>query len=481
MRGYMVWSLSALLCAGGCGLVDEFPQYQGRVCNSVCGPCDLGRWQCESQSCSVQLSGLPEQARCGGDNAQVLIVDPMVKTSGDGSLSSPIQAVSQALAQEPEAIVILGAPELKFLEPMRVPTSLYGGFVRAQDGQVSPSPMTKPLIQGFVDEQGDAFGLWLDGKGAQVRLSRIRLEAPEAQRHSYGLLAQNIKLTLVDVDILASAGAPGAPGASGAPGAPGVMGSSASSSSGALGGRQMSCPDASGGDGGQGQVRTSQNMRAATSGFASILMTRGGAVGQVGQKGVSGVLGLPGANASMGYLQNQRWVWGDPAQTGTNGGDGAGGGGGGGGTLSSGVMGEAQGGSGGGSGGCGGQGGKPGNSGGSSFGIMLVSSTLRLEQSRVVAKTAGLGGLGGGGGQGGQGAPGGRSQSQGGNGGAGGNGGGGGPGGLGSGGLSVALYCHQSKATWGEDVELSHAPSVQIENNSVRSTLGVDALNCEEL
>lgn len=471
-----------MLCASissGCGLYDEIPDFEGRACGSPCGPCGLGRWECDGdERCSLDLELVPERAQCGGSSAQVLVVDPEAGQDGaDGSVSAPLKGLDQALSRKPTVIFLVGNTKVKIEKPWSEATSLIGGFVRNPEGELDYKPSVKPLIEGFSQDL-DAFGLFIEAKGAAISFENVRIQAPASQRHSYGILAVDAKLRLDNVQVLASDAAPGLDGLQGDPGADGVEGQRSSTSSGGRPGIQSMCMDSVGGAGGIGQARGATT-RDAASGKASMLGARGGAPGVSGQNGTDGQNGEPGQDATQGFVQGTRFVYGVAATAGQNGASGVGGGGGGGGLLANGATGEAQGGGGGGAGGCGGQGGAPGLSGGSSFGVLLIKSTLVAQDSEFVSAQAGLGGQGAAGGQGGKGAMGGPSDGQSGRGGQGGQGGAGGAGGDGHGGLSVALYCEQSSAQL-KNVQTKFQPSVSVEANRVRSSLGVEVLNCAQ-
>jgi len=408
----------------------------------------------------------------------VLVVDPDAGQDGaEGSVVSPLKRLDQALAKKPTVIFLVGNTSVKVEKPWDAATSLVGGFVRNPEGLLDYKPSIKPLLQGFSQDQ-DAFGLLIEAKGASISFENVRIQAPATQGHSYGILAVDAKLRLVNTQVLASDAVQGLDGLPGDPGADGVEGQRSNTSSGGRQGIQPLCMDGVGGTGGVGQARGGTN-REASSGKASPLGARGGQPGQPGQNGTAGQIGERGQDATVGFVQGTRFSFGMAATPGQSGASGVGGGGGGGGLLSNGATGEAQGGGGGGAGGCGGQGGGAGLSGGSSFAVLLIKSTLVASQSEFVSAQAGLGGQGAVGGQGGQGALGGGSDAQSGRGCQGGDGGQGGQGGDGHGGLSVALYCEQSSAQL-KDVEMKFAPSDSVEANRVRSSLGAQALNCTQ-
>jgi Protein of unknown function (DUF1565) len=153
-------------------------------------------------------------------------------------------------------------------------------------------------------------------------------------------------------------------------------------------------------------------------------------------RGSNGGAGSAGTGAaSHGQLGREGWT----PEAGKGGGAGGVAQGGGGGGSADGLAGGG-GGGGGGPGGCGGAGGPGGPGGGSSIALVLLGSTVSLEESTLASSDAGGGGAGGGG-QMGQlgGSPGSIASGAGTRGAAGGVGGGGGGGGGGAGGLSLGI------------------------------------------
>ncbi|MBX3200316.1 MAG: DUF1565 domain-containing protein [Labilithrix sp.] len=172
-----------------------------------------------------------------------------------------------------------------------------------------------------------------------------------------------------------------------------------------------------------------------------------------GSNGRAGGAG-PGA-LKHGTLTTGGWAP-EPGKAGGVGGHAQGGGGGG----SADALAGGGGGGGGGPGGCGGAGGAGGGGGGSSIALLLVGSTVQLEDSSLLAKSGGRGGSGGAG-QTGQlgGAAGPISSGAGLRGASGGAGGSGGGGGGGAGGLSVGIMWTGSVAPRLEGAAVEDEPS----------------------
>lgn len=244
----------------------------------------------------------------------------------------------------------------------------------------------------------------------------------------------------------------------------------------ALGGTNDSCAEANGGYGGLGILKNGLPNNEYVGNGEDAMNSPGGAGGKPGEtiRGERGGNGpaIEPAKATDGEggtvisnLENGVWTNLGNGLAGVDGEHGSGGGGGGGGAYFDGFLLGSHGG-GGGAGGCGGAGGEGGEAGGSSFGLLLSSSQVRLENSRFIAGRGGKGGDGGIGGEGGAGGAagitsyyyGGRSgdnkdpevypyDRRGGSGGNGAKGQDGGDGGGGAGGVSYGAYCHDSELT----------------------------------
>jgi hypothetical protein len=286
-------------------------------------------------------------------------------------------------------------------------------------------------------------------------------------------------LTLVNSELIGGAGAPGAPGANASPGSPGgnASGQTAgttsgcSSTQGGTGAGQMGvdnryteCVAICGSDnclGGWGAPGDTVNWasygQAGTGAayFCPPITPNGGGEGGAGSDAGCGAGGLASTNAN-GSFAGSTWT-GTSGQNGTRGLNGGGGGGGGSGGFACGICFlvpwsyNGSSGGGGGAGGCGGSPGGGGQQGGGSFVAVVVSSSLTLNQTRVIAGRSGDGGAGGPSGAGGIGgthADGAGSNSlgyHGGKGGAGGDGGaGGGAGGNGGPAIGIALVGNSS-------------------------------------
>lgn len=273
-------------------------------------------------------------------------------------------------------------------------------------------------------------------------------------------------LQMSRVEIEAGRGADGIPGDVGGNGGTGAVGAPGVDAAGGGGGGSG---NARGGAGAAGRNRTV----GAAGGNATVFVEggcgAGGAgsgsagmgcgdgdprAGGTGAAGCSGAVGSIGTGAS-GTGSQTGGIW--TPSTASAGGPGTVGGGGGGGGAGGGencrefgiciYCGTGRGGGGGGGGGSGGGGGRAGTSGGASIGVILVNSTVTMQDVNIFTNGGGNGGRGGNGGAGGSGGAGGdgasnsdNKEGNGGRGGSGGTGGAGGCGGGGAGGPSVGVW-----------------------------------------
>lgn len=444
----MKWMmLLAALLASGCGLSDDLAVFKGRACNSVCGPCDLGKWDCETKSCDVSFDGVDEQAKCSGSDAQVVFVNAESE-GGDGSKAKPFKTIQEAFERSKVRVVLVaGSSSYKGPITLVDGVTLQGGWSK----DWTPEQAQEPIIRTEVDTDGHIIGVIAKNLDRTTTLKRLTIQnGTSIQGANIGLLAFKAKnLQLLDVTIIGNSAASGMNGEIGIDGAPGGMGFIGSVPQGGLGGDSV-CNASMGGRGGNGERRSDGNQNiAAESGKPGGPSTMGGSPRQDGEQGIDGNTGSLGKDAGDGLVNVDSGYWelGSLATVGGKGTPGDGGGGGGGGTLQ--MNGVAGGGGGGGAGGCGGFGGQPGTSGWSAFGILATSSTLSLRQVNIQAGpggAAGKGGLGGKGGAGGTGNVGAVANGalRAGSGGDGGFGGQGGRGGNGQAGISVGLYCTDS-------------------------------------
>ncbi len=377
------------------------------------------------------------------------------------------------------------------------PVSLYGAYGGTADKWRRKSEYTTHLDGGTI-------GLTVSGLGqdAGVRLEWLTITssnatAPGAPSIALRVLGSDLRLHRTFLE--AGLGASGARGANGDAGTDGPDGGQGNSGSGANagtgGGATMHfCagmnrsggtgrtgakfnpggagisgqpPTAGGGAGGDGGVLGERMAQGTTAFYCEAGHGQDGSPGSPGTAGDGGPGGM-----GIGEVRGGTWVstaqgQGSAGTPGTPGAGGGGGGSGGGcpeGDLPGPVTNESAGGGGsgaGGGGGCGGQEGLGGGPGGASIALLLIDSSVQLEQvtlSTLGGGPGGAGGEGGTGGRGGTGGPGGDGgiigsgatwqtkpyDSYGGGGGAGGRGGmggNGGPGGGGAGGSSVGVWC----------------------------------------
>ncbi len=268
-------------------------------------------------------------------------------------------------------------------------------------------------------------------------------------------------------------GSTGAGGGVGGNGVNGTHGGSGSSSCGATGGNggdgvngltggnsgvagTQVVNGGTGGPLGSGGSAGSCNTISATNGGPAPPITQGGGQGNPGANG-SASTAIGSFDGSGNYLPS---AGGGGLTSGYPGGGGGGGGSGGGtqhgcGFLNTSCCDSTSGaGGGGGGGGCGGSPASGGRGGGGSFGIVAISTSLTVDQSKITTQNGGHGGTGGNGGGGGSGAGGGSAGAPtnsgdhpGGTGASGGSGGGGGNGGGGAGGAGGPSICVIYKGT----------------------------------
>lgn len=446
---YLTW-IVLMCCLAGCGLYDDERAFEGQACDSPCGPCDLGAWDCKAKTCSVVFEGIKDDALCVGEQAEVVFVRANA-TGGDGSREKPLGSITQALTrQKARVILVAGAQTYEGPIVLTDGVTIEGGWSESFERDTAK----RPVIQTKQTTDGHLYGVIARNLDRTTTLKLLTIQNLDANEGSnVGIYSNNAKdLRLVDLNVIAATGQSGTNGTDGFDGTAG--------SNGALGGvgqlwlggdgaSNASCTDASGGNGGNGERRDGNNVTEATLGSKSALGTDSALPNQDGVVGERGQIGLDGKDAEKGALDEMGfWHYPTPAVIGGDGTSGHGGGGGGGAKVD--TDGTGGGGGGGGAGGCGGTGGQPGTSGWPSFGILAIDTQLRLARTTIVAGSGGDAGIGGNGGEGGLGGNGGKgapsmvSGTIGGDGGDGGPGGRGGRGGHGQAGLSIGLYCQGS-------------------------------------
>lgn len=435
--------LAVALGLGGCGLY-ESPQ-ELELCGSPCGPCDLGRYDCAADACGM---GDFDPALTGSDRCDAVVFG-REGGSGDGSLSSPVgtlqEAIDLAAKRGARAVVysgnssgpieisdgvsVIAGRDSQFVERSNQ-TQIEAVFGEVDQGVClnAQNIIAPTVIDGLAcKSSGDAQVLvgarFMTVNNLSVR--RCIFEAGVGRDGSSGQDAQS--------------GAAGLDGANAADGADGGQGRS--------GGRGL-CAN-SGGEGGDGAAISNGIRQEFASDGGDGEGADGGAGGFVD---IDGVAGRPGRAGLVGDLGNLHLSSGvlvpELPQQSENGLPGGGGGGGGGGESAG--DGNGGGGGGGGGGGCGGLAGEAGGTGGSSVGVIQADSVISFHQVTAKSNTGGAGGFGGGGGlggvagRGGLGGEGSAGGKAGGRGGAGGVGGRGGPGADGAGGHSIGVVLCES-------------------------------------
>jgi hypothetical protein len=410
-----------------------------------------------------------------GTETDAIFVADNGNDANPGTKAKPkreIQAAVTAAAAGNKRYVLVGFGDYGHVQ-LVTGISIYGGYDSLTWKRKDRYPDGLPLIVACREGV-----LALAVKDVTLQHIKVRGQScgagAAAERTAYGIRAVNsTDITLQRVFVTAGDGAPGATGTDGRAGANGRPGSEGGHGSTNLDGEfgrggaggLSSTPGHRGGDGGRGGGKRADGQ----SGGQGLVGTAGGAGGKgrdgdgpgkpggdgdAGELGLAGAGGAGGSSAAEAIAPLYRGQSGSPGRPGTSGNGGGGGGGGGGGDKFGVGYPSGDGGGGGGVGGDGSRGGTGGGPGGGSFGIYLVSSTVTLKASKVVAGNGGRGGSGGDGGFGGAGGAGGKGSTfaadqsgAGGDGGHGGAGGRGGGGGGGAGGPSVGIFQRNSTAS----------------------------------
>ena len=497
-----------------CGLCEcESGSFTGA--DTSCGPCGLGVKSCASglngkARCSLEsleaygLPADPGQEVCA---TRLVYVEASSGPKGDGTKANPYSSYADAMATIKANQVILLSNRGEFTEALTLQNGIHvlGGYTR-RGNQWSKDAMLKTKIsvpRAFGKDQVGIFAKDLPDstliEGIELALADASSSPTYPVYNSVGILAQNAKDLRIQGSVIVSgrpsfgiAGKEGKPGVDGSDGQKGrngtlcydrTIGGYRPQPEGGLGGKQMACEEADGGDGGASGGYSREGLVPPVlkvalpgkpgegQGFGA-----GGAAGTVVKvavpDGLDGEDGAPAKQAVSSLAQGSweaqggqlEWVYQGDGGDGHRGEIGSGGGGGGGQTyyeIDSAYSWGPSGG-GGGSGGCPGGAGGGGKAGGSSFGIVLYDSSLRLSSTKVQAALGGVGGQGASGGPGGGGGAAGepglttlyynevtgmvqtapsQSVAPAGAGGRGGSGSAGSAGAGGAGGASVAVYC----------------------------------------
>ena len=436
-----------------CGLYQEPPpptEVEG-LCDRTCGPCDVGRFDCDTDRCEYFGFGSepPEEIDSCDDVVVVgedaTTVHEAVGSAGDDGFSA-VAITGEEVVDEPVVI--------------DDDISLFGIGADARlvvDGE--SEHLTGVVLDGAEATVG---GLTIEVTGGVTNYGARLVEGADVRMGE----------VVIDVDD-GEDGADGVDGASGRRGESGEDGGSPDRFNAGFGGINEHCPDTDGGDGGRGKAGASD----AEPGDDS----PGGASGSE-EDGADGNHGADGADGSDGAEpQIVDGLWdsgsGEPGEDGEHGVGGAGGGGG----DADGSDAVGGGGGGGGTGGCGGEGGQGGAAGGASIGVVVADGELQLVDADVSAAAGGDGGVGGLGGDGAFGHGGGSGavgENSGDSGGDGGRGGDGGDGGDGMGGNSFGVVCHEDNATVQLDsIQVDYGPAGTDPTGEVKAESG-EQHNC---
>lgn len=442
------------------------PPYKPYEDGEPCGPCGLGTYTAQPiDQCGSPLAAHPDVlvigASCEGELSAALFVDSAqgADAPGQGGKDQPLKslpfALEQASARGLNLIIIKGDFTLE--QPLKLVDGVHiiGGY-REERGEYAASfyydPKVRPKITINASETGPTLGVDATDLEAKTILANMEIITKDAIiGENIGIKALRAKqLTLQNVIVRAGAGASGVDGDDGAAGDGGSAGKTGGTVEPHLPGapgENPACPEANGGAGGNGQIKTAQDDIPAQPGAKSPAGSPGGDPRVKGTDGQPGSDGAPGQTATLGQFRAGAWFEGQPATDGNAGRAGQGGGGGGGGEVLTG-QGRGGGGGGGGAGGCGGQGGARGTSGSPSVALLVEAANVTLaDATQLIAGQggdAGKGGQGGAHGEGKRGGVGGGGTDipyAGAGGGAGNNGGDGGDGGDGVAGPSYGAYC----------------------------------------
>lgn len=403
----------------------------------------------------------------------ILVVAKDGSDSGAGSVGSPLLTIGEALTRGGSVIALVG--EGVWREAVRVDRGV--AIVGGVDRELLASE-ARPKVE--VEKQGEhTSGLEVIGASSKVLLQGFDIEASGGMTNYGARILDSSFVELREMKIVADKGgrgADGAPGAGGATGEEGTNGGSADVWSPGVGGINEACPEANGGDGGQGAYGGQRPQEGESS--------RGGAIGRAGV-GEAGAEVQGGADGSWGEPSGYGDDWWEPGESGTKGEDGAHGIGGAGGAGGEADGGSGGGGGGGGAGGCKGSGGGGGEGGGSSIGILVSRSSVSLIGGEVQARDGGAGGAGGPGGEGGQGRPPGLGVTgidggqRGFAGGHGSDGGTGGQGGDGRGGVSFSVGCGPQTTLNINGTELKYGNGGEDGGELLSVGLSGESANCD--
>ncbi|TXD32065.1 hypothetical protein FRC96_18885 [Lujinxingia vulgaris] len=491
--------------ANSCGLIDngcgesmfcgECNCLDGVPAEETCGVCGLGARVCGEGENGPGTCDEPGVPGLVDENCQAILYVNPAGAEGSGAPDSPRSnlqlALNDAESRFPAIVVVAETTEEQAVTgPILIPNGVVvlGGY-RAANWQRQLEGRTHIMTPTMA---GDLEGLVAANITSPTVVENFNVRTANATTPGASTIGVKVQdsseLTLRRVDAIPGQpadGSHGQQGAAGNPGGPGGDGLIFNIS----GNWTSHMPNEGNGDGFANPecVGFAQNGKIGGRGYlltsptaTPLLPTAGTPSGDSlgGQPGTSysrgGRAGQPGATSSEhgsmgesgevgGYFENGQWRSTGNGLTGGDGGHGQGGAGGGGSwkaTSSNVYTGSA--GGGGGSAGCGGKGGEGGGAGGASFGLVILNSTIVIDEGDFEGNGGANGGHGGAGGLGGEGGEGGFGTTEycvdyddchpfhnfgGGRGGKGGNGANGGAGGGGAGGDSYGAYCAESTLT----------------------------------
>ncbi len=406
------------------------------------GTADGGAAGAEDKPCD--LSKPPGEEACLVSNEYAVFVAPSGKDSAPGTQAAPLKTIAKALELAHAASKKVIACNGTYDEQLKLSTStnLFGGFTCPSD----PNPWAYDSgKKAIVAPSARGLALSVATGAAAVVIADFEFDAKDGVDPGESSVAAFINastnVSLIRLKLAAGKGVDGANGLLSPVAFPLAFALSGHSAAGNTGGLAdlVMCPAGGstiGGKGGDGGVAT---VGPGSNGTPDLGVGKGGSQGDSCNAGGAGGDGAnaaaqPAASgaAQLGAITPVGWS----PTPGTDGLPGTPGQGGGGGAGSS----TGGGGGGGGAGGCGGAPGTGGKAGGASIALLVLSSTLGLNELDLVTKDAGKGGNGAAGQDGqSQSGSGGLQVPDGCQGGKGGKGGAGGAGGGGAGGVSAGI------------------------------------------
>ncbi len=427
--------------AGAAGLADGSSGASGGGGSAEGGTADGGAAGAEDKPCD--LSKPPGEEACLVSNEYAVFVAPSGKDSAPGTQAAPLKTIAKALELAHAASKKVIACNGTYDEQLKLSTStnLFGGFTCPSD----PNPWAYDSgKKAIVAPSARGLALSVATGAAAVVIADFEFDAKDGVDPGESSVAAFINastnVSLIRLKLAAGTGVDGANGVLSPvafPSQPTLNGNSATGDNGGLSNTVLCAIGGStkggvGGNGGPNATGGGQGTPALNGGTPGTLGALCAGPGSGGNGSDAPAQPAASGAAQLGAITPVGWS----PTPGTDGSPGTPGQGGGGGTGSS----TGGGGGGGGAGGCGGAPGTGGKAGGASIALLVLNSTLGLNELDLVTEDAGKGGNGAAG-QDGQslfGAPG-AAADFGCGGGKGGKGGAGGAGGGGAGGISAGI------------------------------------------